>query len=369
MAPPVATETSATPNNNNSSIPQIPDPNSDYPYKHLLPVFDKSEFQPPLEPFEHTDPGARAAALPESEQRTFLTNAIRVRNLTPRIGTEVVGIDLTSLDGAARDQLALEVARRGVVVFRDQPKFLTQTAEQFREWGSYFGRLLVHPVSGHPPNIPELHVIYRDHKTTNLRKSENITTALWHADASYELQPPGLTTLFLLAQPSSGGDTLFVSQVEALKKLSPPFVAFLRTLKAVHSGVRQAQSAREGRRGEFAVRRDPIETVHPVVRRHPSTGEEALFVNQLFTRHIVGLKVEESETILKFLYNHIAQVADAQVRVSWELNTVVLWDNRVTCHTAIKDSELIEPGERRHGARITPQAERPIPALESLELP
>ncbi|GAB1519246.1 hypothetical protein RhiTH_002312 [Rhizoctonia solani] len=367
MAPPVATETSTT--TNGGSIPLIvPNPKSDYPYEHLLPVFDKNEFYPPLKPFEHTDPAARAAALPESEQRTFLKNATRVRNLTPRIGTEVVGVDLTSLDGPARDQLALEVARRGVIAFRDQPKFLAQTADQFREWGNYFGRLHIHPTSGHPALIPELHLVYRDaSETFNHEQLNRISTTLWHSDVSYELQPPGLTTFFLLAQPSSGGgDTLFVSQVQALKKLSPPFVDFLRTLKAVHSGVQQAKYSREGRRGGV-VRRDPVEHVHPVVRKHPVTGEEALYVNQQFTTHIVGLKKEESDTILTFLYNHIARVADAQARVNWEPNTVVLWDNRVTAHTAIID--FAESGERRHGARITPQAERPIPALESLELP
>ncbi|CAE7085081.1 unnamed protein product [Rhizoctonia solani] len=310
MTPPVANNTSAT--SNGSIPPTASNPEDDYQYAHLLPGFDKSEFYPPLEPFEFTDPGTRAAALPVSEQRAFLKNATRVRNLTPGIGTEVVGIDLTSLDGPARDQLALEVARRCVVVFRDQPKFLAQTAEQFREWGSYFGRLLIHPVSGHPPGIPELHVTYRDPNVVNRGQFNRLSTTFWHSDASYELQPPGLTTFFLLAQPSSGGgDTLYVSQVLALKKLSPPFVDFLRTLKAVHSGVLQAQLVKEGHRGGI-VRREPVE----YGIRHPATGEEALFVNKLFTRYIVGLKQEESTAILKLLYEHIACVAEAQVRVS-----------------------------------------------------
>ncbi|CUA77425.1 hypothetical protein RSOLAG22IIIB_02438 [Rhizoctonia solani] len=336
---------------------------------HLLPTFNKSEFYPPLERFEYTDPAARAITLPDSEQRAFLKNATRVRNLTPGIGTEIVGVDLTSLDGPARDQLALEATRRGVLVFRDQPKFLAQTGDQFREWGNHFGRLHIHLTSGHPPSIPELHIVYRDASTVNLAHLSRISSTFWHSDASYELQPPGITTFFLLAQPSSGGgDTLFVSQVLALKKLSPPFVVFLRTLRAVHSGMLHAHNSRAGRRsgGGKVVRRDPVEHIHPVVRKHPVTGEEALFVNQQFTTHIVGLKREESETILGFLFNHIAHVADAQVRVNWEPNTVVVWDNRMTSHTAIAD--FAEPSERRHGARITPQAERPISALESLEL-
>ena len=86
---------------------------------------------------------------------------------------------------------------------------------------------------------------------------------------------------------------MFTSQESTLKKLSPQFVAFLKTLKAVHSGVEQADFSRSGRRGGV-VRREPVEHVHPLVRKHPVTGEEALYVNRQFTRRIVGLKKEES---------------------------------------------------------------------------
>jgi sulfonate dioxygenase len=127
----------------------------------------------------------------------------------------------------------------------------------------------------------------------NFELDESITSTLWHSDVSYELQPPGLTTFFLLAQPQTGGDTLFTSQVAALKRLSPQYVAFLRSLKAVHSGIEQAEFSRAGRRGG-TVRREPVENVHPVVRKHPVTGAEALYVNRQFTRRIVGLKREES---------------------------------------------------------------------------
>jgi sulfonate dioxygenase len=34
---------------------------------------------------------------------------------------------------------------------------------------------------------------------------------------------------------------------------------------------------------------------------HPVTGEKALYVNKQFSRHIVGLKQEESEAILNLL--------------------------------------------------------------------
>ena len=127
----------------------------------------------------------------------------------------------------------------------------------------------------------------------NFRYEDSISGTGWHSDVSYELQPPGITTLFLLSQPKTGGDTLFTSQVSTLKKLSPEFAAFLKTLKAVHSGFEQAEYSLSGNRGGV-VRRDPVQNVHPLVRRHPVTGEEAIYVNKQFTRKIVGLKKEES---------------------------------------------------------------------------
>lgn len=145
-----------------------------------------------------------------------------------------------------------------------------------------------------------MHLVYRNGTSSfNYEKSENTIATSWHSDVSYEYQPPGLTTLFLVASPDTGGDTIFASQVTTLKRLSPDFVAFLRTLKAVHSGHEQAEYSRSGKRGGV-VRRDPVEHVHPVVRKHPVTGEEALYVNRQFTRRIVGFKKEESGRAIEY---------------------------------------------------------------------
>lgn len=109
------------------------------------------------------------------------------------------------------------------------------------------------------------------------------------------ISPKGALIIFSNTPPTaeSGGDTAFISQVEAFKKLSEPFKAFLRTLTAVHSGVEQANYSRYGLYSGI-VRREPVQHIHPVVRRHPVTSEEALYVTRTFTRRIVGLKVEES---------------------------------------------------------------------------
>jgi sulfonate dioxygenase len=175
----------------------------------------------------------------------------------------------------------------------------------------------------------------------------------WHSDVTYEQQPPGTTFLYLLDGPVAGGDTLFANQVVAYERLSSGFKQRLHGLKAVHSGFEQAENS--SKRGGV-VRRAPVSNIHPIVRTHPITGEKALYVNPQFTRKIVGYKKEESDHLLNFLYDHIAKSQDLQARVKWAPGTVVVWDNRVTAHSAIIDWD---DGQRRHLARITPQAERP----------
>ncbi|KAF7317847.1 Alpha-ketoglutarate-dependent sulfonate dioxygenase [Mycena kentingensis (nom. inval.)] len=326
-----------------------------YKYAHLLPVYSSTKY-PPLEYFEHIDAGSRA--IKHVNPRSFLDKA-EVIELTPDFGSDIRGVNLATLTPDEKDQLALEVARRGVVVVRDQLDFIDRGPGFYTEWGRHFGKLHIHPTSGHPDGHPEVHLVYKD---ANSRFAEdNITTTVWHSDFSFELQPPGLTTFFLLSQPQTGGDTLYSSQVLNFRSLSPIMKDFLRTLKATHSGFDSLRSTKGG-----VLRRDPIETVHPVVRRHPVTGEEALYVNKQFTRRIVGMKQEESDLILNFLYDHIAKSGDHQARIKWTPNAMVLWDNRVTAHSAISDYAHLKA--RRHGARITPQAERPIAALATLQL-
>ena len=87
---------------------------------------------------------------------------------------------------------------------------------------------------------------------------------------------------------------------EAYKRLSVSFRTYLETLSAVHSGVAQAEYSRKGNRGGV-VKREPVENVHPLIRRHPVTGEKALFINKGFTTKIVGLKAEESKALLDLL--------------------------------------------------------------------
>jgi alpha-ketoglutarate-dependent taurine dioxygenase len=78
----------------------------------------------------------------------------------------------------------------------------------------------------------------------------------------------------------------------------------------------------------------PVE--HPVVRTHPETGRRSLFVNPGFTTRIKGLTGRESDTLLQFLYHHMA-TPEYVVRYRWEAGDLGFWDNRTTMHYAIGD--------------------------------
>lgn len=169
----------------------------------------------------------------------------------------------------------------------------------------------------------------------------------------------GTTFLCALSVPETGGDTLYLNSMEAYDKLSEPMKAFLEGLDAVHSGERQSVHGVK----KSPYRRDLVDSIHPIIRKHPVTGRKALWFPPEYISGIVGLKREESAAITEMLYRHIQTGLDFHTRVKWDNKTVVVYDNRMVMHSVVLDYPL-GPNEKRHHIRITPQAERPIPARE-----
>ncbi|VUC28502.1 unnamed protein product [Clonostachys rosea] len=337
----------------------------EYKYIKYLPVYDESTTFPPLQPFEFNDKGLVAD---KEKQNLFAADApdVSVSKIAPVIGTEIRGLQLSQLNNQQKNELALLIAERGVVVFRGQD-FKDIGIDRQLEFARYFGPLHIHPVGAHIQDHLEFHNIYLgpDNEYRNQRKLERLNTIGFHSDVSYEHQPPGITLLALLSVPETGGDTTWASQTAAYSRLSTPIKTLLEGLKAEHSGFPQAENAR--RDGKH-VRREPVKSEHPIVRIHPATGQKALYINPGFTKRIIGLKVEESDALLDLLFKHIAAGQDFQARVKWEEGTVALWDNRVTAHTAINDYNVHNPQEGlRHGIRLTTLADKPrgVYGLES----
>ncbi len=246
----------------------------DQKYPHYLPTWNPEQKYPPLQPFSHYDHGKDA----DTSYAALLPEGVAVTHLTPTIGTEVKGVQLSALTNAGKDQLARYVAERKVVAFRDQDFAALPIADALR-FGSYFSpHLHIHPTSGSPEGHPEVHLVHRAAGDTSADTffATRTSSVAWHSDVSYEAQPPGTTFLYILDQPETGGDTLFADTGEAYARLSPLFQQRLHGLQAVHSGIEQvnANVAKGGIK-----RRDAVYNVHPIVRTHPVTGEKALYVN------------------------------------------------------------------------------------------
>ncbi|GMF26402.1 unnamed protein product [Phytophthora fragariaefolia] len=156
-----------------------------------------------------------------------------VTHLAPKIGTELSGIQLHELTDAQRDELALLVAHRGVVFFRDQEINIDQQLEL----GRYYGPLHVHQNHGHPEGYSEVLVVENSVENSEriLRRQEYDPDNVWHSDVSNERQPPSYTSFKVLTNPTVGGDTLWASGYEAFERLTPLFKNFIEGLTAIHS--------------------------------------------------------------------------------------------------------------------------------------
>ena len=265
---------------------------------------------------------------------------MQVTNVTPTLGAEIAGIDLSvSLDAATVDRLRQVWLDRKVLIFRDQ----RLTRDQHKAFGRCFGDLHIHPSHRAGMNRhddPELFII--DTKA-DARQSNG---EAWHSDVSCETVPPIASLLYITQVPENGGgDTMFADMAAAYAELSEPLKQMLDGKMAFHDGEIDLRN--------YGFRLKPGQTyptaTHPVVIRHPETTLPVLFVNRSFTSHIETLPMWESRMLLEGLYDYVAANARIQCRVKWTPNTLVMWDNRSVQHQAIRDYV----GYARYGERVS----------------
>jgi taurine dioxygenase len=293
----------------------------------------------------YQDASGRARTLANSRARDVYST-IEVAPVAPVIGVTVSGVDMTKAIPAPQvEDLSQALANHNVLFFRDQPKL---TPEQQIAFARNFGALHVHPAAPAMADHPEIFVIH----TTE--KSQVNNGSGWHSDVSCDEEPPLGTMLQMHRTPSAGGDTLFANMYAAFEALSDVMQEILRGLEAAHES-EHVYRGRYADRGVDDSGKVFPSAVHPVVRTHPVSGREALFVNRGFTTRILGLTVEESSALLEFLFAHCER-PQFQVRFQWHENDIAFWDNRCTQHLALWD---YWPEERK-GHRVTVKGERPF---------
>lgn len=264
---------------------------------------------------------------------------ISVQPLTPTIGAVVSGIDLGAPSAEAFAEVKRAWLEHLVLFFCDQ----TINPEQHLKLGQMLGELHIHPAAPYRDDNPALMAIYAG------PDSHRNNGDTWHSDVSADEEPPMASILYLQTAPEVGGDTLWANMYAAYEALSSPVKALLGSLSAKHS------ANYTGYYGDHEPQRKNPSAEHPVIRTHPETGRKALFVNQGFTRRIIGLSDHESQSLLDMLFDHIKH-PQFHCRFQWQENTVALWDNRCTQHLAVWDYFP----EVRSGTRVTVKGDRPF---------
>lgn len=155
----------------------------DYEFEDLKPAFPAVSW-PPLEEIPYEDKGL----LGDPEYKNLLAAATDVFDYTPKIGTEIHGVQLKDLNDAQKNDLARLIAFRGVVFFRDQKGF---SVEDQLELGRYFGVLHKHATTAMPKRagLEEVHVVYTDGNSLDQR-ALFAPSYLWHSD----VRPPLIHT-------------------------------------------------------------------------------------------------------------------------------------------------------------------------------
>ena len=271
------------------------------------------------------------------------------------LAADIVGVDLsqaiphdtyTQIRKAWNDHLVLRF--RGQKL--DDPAFL--------KFAQLFGELDKAPihagkdVADHHPEITVMsNIKVNGQSIGNLGHYE----AVWHTDMSYnELCPIG-SALYAIEVPPAGGNTGFANMYRAYDTLPAELKREIMGKTCRHDSSRN--SAGELRKG-FKEITDPREApgaIHPLIRTHPETRRNALFLGRRQSAYIIGLPLDESEDLLNRLWAHATQKEFEWYQV-WNIGDLILWDNRCVMHR--RDS--FDPESRRLMHRTQIKGDRPF---------
>ncbi|MFR9795644.1 TauD/TfdA dioxygenase family protein [Streptomyces sp. MS06] len=260
------------------------------------------------------------------------------------IGAEVRGLDLSRpLAPALREEVDRALLEWKVLFFRAQHLTSAQQCAFARQWGELETNPLLERGAGDD-------VVRFDKGGDAAPSFENV----WHADVTFRERPALGAVLQLRQVPPIGGDTMWADMAAAYDNLPQSVKDRIDGATAVHDFI--PGFARFYPPERLAPLQDlfpPVE--HPVVRTHPDTGRRLLFVNTSFTTRITGMARQESDTLLRYLFQQ-AHVPEYQVRFHWQPGDIAFWDNRAVQHYAVNDYAP----HRRVAERVAVAGDRPF---------
>jgi taurine dioxygenase len=257
------------------------------------------------------------------------------------LGAEVRGVDLARITGTQVEAIKRAWYRHDVLLFRNQ----RLTDDHLLSFSRHFGALDSPPNQGagrkSPAGYPEVYIVSNvlddnGEPIGALGDGE----AAWHTDMSYAPQPPDASMLYALEIPPSGGDTCFCSMKAALASLPKALAQRVAQLDIKHDGT--FDSGGNVRKGLTPSNnpRTSVGTPHPAVVEHPASGDRALYLGRRLNAYVMGLELEESESLLDELWSYVEA---AVYRHRWAVGDLVLWDNRTTMHRR----DAFDPKARR----------------------
>jgi taurine dioxygenase len=272
--------------------------------------------------------------------KTNNDTSVKVRPVAGHIGAEIEGVDLRQgLSDGAVSEIRAALLKWKVVFFRNQS---IDHAQQVA-FAARFGEVtFAHPLEDDPVDQDHPQVLAIDRRRYERADGRKYTyESRWHTDVTAVVNPPAASILRAVNVPSFGGDTQWTNLVAAYEGLSAPVRALADTLKAEHRFGANV-SAKEWENPFLRrVSKNPLVSIHPVVRVHPETGERALFVSPGFTSHIVGVSRSESQKLLELFFEQIEKPAYT-VRLRWNAGDIAFWDNRATAHLGPQDLDHLD---------------------------
>ena len=215
---------------------------------------------------------------------------LEVRRAAPKIGAEIIGIDVRKLDDAAFRAVYQAFLDHIVIVVRGQQL----TEQEFLDFSARFGELKVHITKkAQHPRYP--HILLMDNRMLDTRtgiEEKNAPPLLvkignvWHTDTSYDYVAAKATGMYSVNVPSTGGDTLFSNSYAAYNALPAALKQKLEGLSATY--VYGGRLKRQQERMEDSERGRPA-AVHPLVQVHPETGRKSLYFNDGQIISILGI--------------------------------------------------------------------------------
>jgi taurine dioxygenase len=254
-----------------------------------------------------------------------------VRPLTPKLGAEIIGVDLArGVDDALFRSIHQAFLQYQVLLFGTQD---LPPGRQV-EFSRHFGEVQIHVMNQYRADgHPELYRLSNLDENGNPNgKHPDKGTLAWHTDGSWRRVTGQAIIIYAEVVAGESGETHFCDMYGAYQRLSPVWKRRIANLRAVHN----LDFSRTRRHGEDpmteAQRREVPPVDHPIVRTHPDTGRKCLFLGD-HAEYIAGMDYDEGRALIDEL-NALAVHPDLTYEHRWTPGELIVWDNRCLMHRA-----------------------------------